>query len=440
MTSARFPGSPLLAATMDLRLELLSVGGRRVRAARALAPGSRAVLGRDGVPDVTVSLADEEVCRRHCLLESRLVRRGHGAEVGSEWWLRDLGSRSGVLLNDVPVSDPVRVRAGDLLRLGRSKLLVELGTALENAICRGCLRRAGAPGPGLSHGRRWVCEACLGGERRSVRRLGGWVEVAERGQGSYGRVVLAAAEGGERLAALKIADLDPFGDTEIERENEARFRRETRTLRDLDHPSIVRVYDAGSEDDTRWVALELMETDLLRVVRTHGHLKPRQVASIGAELLEGLAHVHARGVLHRDLKPENVFLGVDGAVRLGDFGLCSAPGATRITATRLGMGTLHYASPEQLEDAHAVDPRTDLYGWGATLYYLLTARSPFWWAKGYPEVLAAVLQEETPRADRLDPEIPFGLAVVVERAMAREPERRFADAREALEALARVRV
>jgi serine/threonine protein kinase len=104
------------------------------------------------------------------------------------------------------------------------------------------------------------------------------------------------------------------------------------------------------------------------------------------------------------------------------------------------MGTLHYASPEQLHDAHGVDPRTDVYGWGATLYYLLTGRAPYWWAKGYPEVVQAVMQDDTPRADRLDAGIPPGLAGVIERAMSREPERRFADAREALEALALLRV
>ena len=416
----------------ELRLELLAVAGQPARATRTFAPHvGKVVLGRGRKSDVTVTLQDELVSRHHAQLEWR-----QGSAEPGGWWLSDLLSRGGLRLNGRDHLEPAPVRAGDLLELGRSRVLVELGPGEPgDLICAGCARseQRGAPTPGLRHGRRWVCEACLtGAERRAPRECGGYREVAEIGAGAYGRVLLVT--GGGRLAALKLSQRDPFGDPDEQLETEARFKREVQVLRAIDHPAVVRVYAAGTSNEGYWVALELMDDDLFRVVRRSGPVGAERAAQVGAELLSALSHLHARAVLHRDVKPNNVLVAVDGAIRLGDFGLCTSAGATKLTATRIGMGTLHYTPPEQLEDAHGVDARADVYGWGATLYYLLLGLPPYWWAKEYVSVVRAMLQEDCPSPHEIDARIPLGLSTVVARALARDPAQRFASADEALAA------
>lgn len=409
---------------MNLRLELLALAGRPSRTTSEHPPGTRVVIGSGR--GAAVRLDDDEVAPEHCALEW----------LGSDWWARDLdGARGALLLNDLPLPAPTRVRPGDILGLGRTRLLIELG-AVSAARCAGCDRaRRPSAGPGLAHGRRWVCDACLSGRGRvGVLRIADWVEVCELGEGVYGRVLLAAGRGGERLAALKVAHADPFGDPQQARESQARFRREALTLRGLDHPCLVRLYDAGVTGELWWTAMELMEEDLGTRVGRAGALSPEHAARLGAELLAGLVHVHERGVLHRDVKPNNVLVGADGRARLCDFGLCSMVEATRVTLGELGVGTLHYAAPEQIVDSCAADRRSDLYGWGATVYFLLTGLAPYWWARGWAELVRAY-ERPPARPDDLEPAIPAELAEVVMRCLARDPADRPADAREALRLL-----
>lgn len=437
---------------MDLRLQLLTVSGRPARAERRLTADRPALLGRsphsappervpDGVPErvpddvqqhVVVGLADEAVAPQHCRLEPRPSRTWSGAPA---WWVSELPGSPGLLLNGQRLVAPRQLRGGDLLRLGRTCLRIELGPARRPTPCAGCGTPPELAGEaGLSQGRRWVCGACARGERRQVRRVGAWVEVTELSMGSHGAVLLCARDE-QQLAAVKLASSDPFGDPTEQETLELRFWREVDVLRRLDDPSVVRAYEAGQCEYGHWVAMELMEQDLERVVRRHGPLHPVHAASLAADLLRGLEHIHARGVLHRDLKPQNVLVSGDGSVRLGDFGLCSSLGSPTLTEEHLGLGTLHFASPEQIEDAHRVDARTDLFGWGATLYYLLTGRAPFWWLHAFQDLVRAQLEEQTPRPDQLDPQVPAPLADVVMRALEPEPERRFAQAGEALLAL-----
>ena len=423
-------GEGILPGLTPLRLEQFVLAGEPRRATHQLLAGSPVLIGRS--EDAGVRLEDESVSRRHCQVECL----PNGPAGSPAWWIRDLGSLLGVTVNDAPVVDPTRIRPGDLIRVGRSELVVEQGLGGPHCACAGCGRTTaeGAPEPGLAHGRRWVCGACLvGASRPNVWRVGEWVEIAEIGQGSYGRVLLAAWRG-MRLGALKLSKPAPFSDPDEAREADARFRREADVLRRIDHPAVLRMYEAHGSPQLRWSALELGDEDLTALVERQGPAAPWQAALAGAAMLEGLAHIHALGVLHRDLKPLNVIVAVDGSIRLGDFGLCIARGATRVTASRLGLGTLHYVSPEQLDDAHEVDARTDIYGWGATMYYLLTGLAPHHEARGYTEMVQA-LREPPIRPDQLDPRIPASLVDVVMQALAPDPARRFGSAREALESL-----
>ena len=426
---------------MELRLEVLREGVKQGGAHEpapprswTYAPGTVVDVGR--ADERTLTLEDERVSRHHCTACWGPPPGGAPGPTG--WWLIDAGSRSGTTVNDVPFAgEAILLRAGDLIRIGRSKLRVELGSAEAWGMdCAGCRRPAAqAPGPGLRHGRRWVCQECLLGRSDGQRRVGEWVEVGELGAGSNGKVLLAAGKEGERLAALKLTVRDPFGDVQAEGEALARFRREVRILRELNHPYVVRVYSAGTTEDGYWVALELLEEDLLQLVRREGPLSLARARQVGEALLHGLSHLHARGVLHRDVKPSNVLLDAAGLPRLGDFGLCTGMGDTKLTATSMAMGTLYYTAPEQVEDAHQVDVRADLYGWGATLYHALAGTPPYGWARSFPDVVRALIQEELPALRAVRPDVPGPLSALVMRALCKDPAGRFSSAAEALRAL-----
>jgi hypothetical protein len=158
-----------------------------------------------------------------------------------------------------------------------------------------------------------------------------------------------------------------------------RLRREARTLAALSHPGIVRLHDVLEVGDDVALVLELVDGPNLETwVRRRGALEPAEALSLGAELAEALGYAHGLGVVHRDVKPTNVILDPAGGPRLVDFGLAlPLEGLESLTPTRAGpCGTFDFAAPEQWRDPHGVDARADVYGLGATLYRLLTGRSP----------------------------------------------------------------
>jgi serine/threonine protein kinase len=155
-------------------------------------------------------------------------------------------------------------------------------------------------------------------------------------------------------------------------ESAVRAADEARTLAQLSHPSLVQVYDAGTDDAGRpWVVMEFVEGETLADAMRKGPLPVRRIAEIGATVAEGLAHVHARGMLHRDVKPANVLLGRDGSVKLTDFGIARLIDAARVTSTGLMVGTASYLAPEQVS-GEQVGPAVDVYSLGLVLLEALT--------------------------------------------------------------------
>jgi eukaryotic-like serine/threonine-protein kinase len=207
-------------------------------------------------------------------------------------------------------------------------------------------------------------------------RIGDYQVVRRLGRGGMGTVYLARRDG--QLFAIKIT-VDPHP-TAL-----ARLRREARALRELVHPSIVRIEDTGSYEHGFYVAMEYIEgptsrESLARVDRLDDVLRP--LLQVG----EALAAAHERGIVHRDVKPDNILIDRSGTAKLVDFGLAKGlPGtpahehatlADPLTRTGATLGTVGYAAPEQLT-GRTVDPRTDQFGLCATLYELLFDRLPF---------------------------------------------------------------
>ena len=161
--------------------------------------------------------------------------------------------------------------------------------------------------------------------------------------------------------------------------SQARFGRELEAARAVDHPSAVRILDAGDGPDGAWLAMEYLAGGSLADRLGAGPMSAEAVAAIGADVAGALAAVHAAGLIHRDVKPSNILLDADGAARLGDFGIArgDASGAPDdVTATGDVVGTLRFLPPEVLAGGPAT-AAADVWALGAVLYEALAGRAPF---------------------------------------------------------------
>jgi serine/threonine-protein kinase len=155
-----------------------------------------------------------------------------------------------------------------------------------------------------------------------------------------------------------------------------RFAREAKALARLDHPHIVKTFDAGVANGQRYLAMELVRGGSLKERLQRGPLEWHQAVRLAAQVAQALAHAHAAGVIHRDLKPGNIMLDDEGTARLMDFGLAHVSDVSAMTRTGTVMGTVYYLSPEQAVGKR-VDARSDLYSLGAVLYEMVTGLPPF---------------------------------------------------------------
>ena len=210
----------------------------------------------------------------------------------------------------------------------------------------------------------------------------------------------------------------------------ARLRREAAVLTELDHPHVVRVFEVIHDGDGVALAMQFAPGgSLADLLAQRGRLAPGQVVAVAAPIAEALASAHRRGVVHGDVKPANVLFTSDGEPLLSDFGVARTLG--QVTSDQV-TGTAGYLAPELLDGARP-DPRTDVYSLAVVCYQALAGQPPF----TGPAPLAVARAADAGHHLRLDeaPGVPESLARVVERAMDRAPERRFATADELARAL-----
>src|SRR5690606_20274145 len=251
---------------------------------------------------------------------------------------------------------------------------------------------------------------------------------AEIGMGGMSLVYAAQDLLRGRPVALKVLRF-PEKKREIGLE---RFRRETETLRLVNHPGIVGIEDCGVVDThTAWIAMELLEGETLRerVERT-GPFSLHELLPIVATAADALAYAHSVGVVHRDLKPDNLFLPLDpraASVKIIDFGLSRAADAKKLTQTGSVVGTPRYMAPEQIASAHTADPRVDVYALGLIVYEALAGKSPFV-ASDHGQLLGAIIQGRMEPLAGLRPDLSPDVARVIERATAPSPDDRYESA------------
>jgi tRNA A-37 threonylcarbamoyl transferase component Bud32 len=256
---------------------------------------------------------------------------------------------------------------------------------------------------------------------------------AQIGAGGMSTVYRAFDTVLERQVAIKLMHREISSDSD----QLERFRREARAVAQLNHPHVVGVIDAGEEGDpdgdlglaTPYIVFEYVEGETLKDrIRRHGRLPIGESVAYAIEIARALGAAHDHRIVHRDVKPQNVLIDEEGTAKVTDFGIARSLTEEGLTADGRVLGTTDYVSPEQAL-GRDVDPQSDLYSLGVVLFEMLTGDVPF---HGENQVAVAMkhVREELPDVQLRRPEVSSALAAVVDRATAKDLDRRYASDRE----------
>ena len=252
------------------------------------------------------------------------------------------------------------------------------------------------------------------------------------GSGGMADVYLAEDQELGRRVALKLLDERHASDEQFVE----RFRREAQSAAGLNHPNIVSIFDRGRAEGTYYIAMEYLDGRTLKELLVRNGPTPIPIAiDYARQILGALSFAHRNGIIHRDIKPHNIIVGSDGRLKVTDFGIARS-GASQMTEAGSIVGTAQYLSPEQARGA-PVDPRSDLYSLGIVLYEMLTGAVPF--SGDTPVEIAMKHLSQVPEPpSTLRPQVPHDLDAVVMRALAKDPDQRYASAEEMDADLARI--
>lgn len=243
---------------------------------------------------------------------------------------------------------------------------------------------------------------------------------AKLGSGGMSTVYLARDETLDRSVAVKVMHREMS-----EQEDQLkRFRQEARAVAKLSHPNVVSVIDAGEDGGHPYIVFEYVEGETLKQrIAREGALDAQDAIAYAIEIARGLSVAHARKMVHRDIKPQNVLIDSEGRAKLTDFGISRQLEQDGMTATGRVLGTTDYVSPEQAM-GRMVDPRSDVYSLGVVLYEMLLGQVPFA-ADSQVGVAMKHVNEELPDVQRRREDLSAATALVVERATAKDPGRRY---------------
>ncbi|GEM_PF-2543838 len=256
-------------------------------------------------------------------------------------------------------------------------------------------------------------------------KLGKYELVSPLGQGGMGVVWRARHTELGRDVAIKVMLAGEHASEEMLQ----RFRREARLAAKLQDPGIVHVFDYGNEGRLHYFVMELVEGQSLKELLAKGPLPVDRAVRIATEAARALAAAHEAGVVHRDVKPGNLLIDTKGRVRVADFGLAKDLSDASLTTTGTVFGTPSYMAPEQAAgETSRISPRTDVYALGAVLYEMLTGRPPF--TGSALAVLRQIDSEAPTPPSKVNPSVDSAVEAVVMRALAKEPEQRYLNAKE----------
>jgi serine/threonine-protein kinase len=259
-------------------------------------------------------------------------------------------------------------------------------------------------------------------------KVGRYEILGELGRGSMGLVYKAQDPKINRLVAIKTIRFSDEFDEDVIQEIKERFFREAEIAGKLSHPSIVIIHDVGEDQDLTYMAMEFLEGEDLENFITKENLLPfRKVLDIIASVAEALDFAHNAEVIHRDIKPANVMLLKNGKVKVTDFGIAKAISSSR-TKTGVILGTPNYMSPEQIM-GQKIDSKSDIFSLGVLFFQLVTGELPFH-GDTLSNLLYQITQVEHPSPKRFNPRIPKVCEQIINKALAKNPGKRFKTAGE----------
>ena len=264
--------------------------------------------------------------------------------------------------------------------------------------------------------------------------VGRYIILDRIGSGSMGRVYRAHHVMMDRVVALKIIAPEISSNERVV----ARFQREMKLVGRLDHPNVVRAFDADQLNRVLYIVMEYVAgTSLGDRLKKKGPIPAAEMIDYAAQAALGLAHAHEQGIVHRDIKPSNILLNEERRIKILDLGLGvlmeADSAATFATADGIAVGTVDYMSPEQA-CGRDVDGRSDLYGLGCSMYHLMTGKLPFPGDSPIERLGKRIGGRHTPITEYL-PEMPSSFVRVLDKLLAHKPHERYATAAEAAAAL-----
>ena len=254
---------------------------------------------------------------------------------------------------------------------------------------------------------------------------------AHLGQGGMGNVYRATDTMLGREVALKMLHPQLTMQTQFLE----RFKKEARVLAQLLHPNIAVIYNFIEQQGNHFMVMEYVEgASLDELLKKYGTLPPEFIVPVFIQALEGLQHAHRKNIFHRDIKPSNIMLTPDGTVKLMDFGIAKVAGEQKMTQVNKIVGTVEFMAPELIQgkDASAL---SDIYAMGVTLYELISGKLPFESDTDF-NLMQAILKKKPSPPDKLNASVPRPLADIVMKALDKNPDHRFTDARAFQQALA----
>jgi eukaryotic-like serine/threonine-protein kinase len=370
--------------------------------------------------------------------------------------LRDLGSTNGTYVNQQRV-ERARLGSGDLIAAGESMFQVRVegeeagreawpvngrkpgSGPLRGAItCIACnsvappgISVAKGSGSGIRAGEvvQWLCDACRADIASTPQPVAQYTTIREIGRGAMGVVYLAHQNKTGRMVALKL--IAP--ESAATRSAIDRFLREMSVISQLKHPNIVEWLEQGTTRGQFWFAMEYVSgTNLEALANSNpGKYPIDQACRMACQVLKGLEHAHSLGFVHRDIKPENILIGRTSAglvAKISDFGLAKSYrgiGLSGLTFSGEMRGTIPFMPPEQMLDFKTVTPSGDLYATAATLYFLIAGTFIYDQVNEGGDLIRMLLEERPVPIRERRPDVPAGLASILEKGLSRDPNDRY---------------
>lgn len=385
--------------------------------------GGNITIGSDAA-SANIVFEDVKIASVHCRIAS--VR-------GGGFGIQDLGSETGTFINAKSVG-AARLSPGDRIRIGSIEFLYEsddapaaapaprerlqeIIKAAEGSASHSTPKAPPAAAPNTTK----ISDPDLTG-----KTVGGYEITGILGKGGMGIVYKATQTSLHRNVALKVLSPTLARDQKFV----DLFLREARAAAQLHHPNVVTIFDVGSEDGLHYYSMEVFDGGSAeQLLKKERKLSTDRSLRIARDAARALEFAESKHLLHRDVKPDNLMITAQGVAKLADLGLASPRG----DAQSLRFGTPHFVAPECLKGG-AVDHRSDLYSLGATLFRMLTGRTPFGGAN-VTEILDGVQNKEAPALRSFDSTIPESVDALVAKLLQKDPTKRHGSARELADAL-----